>query len=300
MDRNVLILYLRDLRDLEIAKRKILLIYNNEKNIYTRKIRELKNKRLINVPKRKSGWTFERRGLMICCIFISVMMGFVGYVCPLIPKLAEEMGEKEIVLVNRVRILFFIVDLFIICIACLVIKDANENNKEIEKAKKHNKDELFRVHNNETKCLQFEQQWQEMDLKLKNELKKVEELLKKNYSLNILANQYRNLESLYYIYDYMSSSQETLKDTLIHEHMENGIQRILEKLDYIIQQNEEIIFQNRILESQNRSAIEKNVNMLKELKQIEQNTNIAIQYAEISANYNEANAYFSLASYLRG
>lgn len=97
----------------------------------------------------------------------------------------------------------------------------------------------------------------------------------------------------------MSSSQENLKDTLIHEHMENGIQRILKKLDYIIEQNQEIIFHNRILEADNEKIIKQNKGMLSTLKQTEINTEMAAQYAEISANYSKVNTFFSCANYLK-
>lgn len=66
---------------------------------------------------------------------------------------------------------------------------------------------------------------------LKEELEKVKTLLQEAYALNILASAYRNVVSVYYIYEYMSTSQASLEETLIHEHMENGIKRIESKLD---------------------------------------------------------------------
>ena len=134
---------------------------------------------------------------------------------------------------------------------------------------------------------------------MKGQYVTVSNLLNDYYNMNLLPNPYRNLASVYYIYDYMSSSQESLQDTFVHEHMENGIQRIISKLDYIIEQNEQIIFSNRILESQNESIKQQNCNMLSSLENIENNSVLCAQYAELAANYTKANAYFSLASYLQ-
>lgn len=133
---------------------------------------------------------------------------------------------------------------------------------------------------------------------LKSELDKVNQLLRSYYSMNILPNTYRNLASVYYIYDYMSSSQENLQDTLLHEHMENGIQRILAKLDTIISQNQELIFRTHILEANSKEMINHNKEMLRSLNQTQLNTADAAKYAELGANYSAATAYFSLANYL--
>lgn len=60
----------------------------------------------------------------------------------------------------------------------------------------------------------------------------------------------------------MSTSQESFRDVLFHEQMENGIQRILNKLDQIIRQNEHIIFSQHRLEAQNGRMVSQNQQML--------------------------------------
>lgn len=179
------------------------------------------------------------------------------------------------------------------------VNEAKNSKEDIKNIKQYNEIENIRIAKNTTLSLEIKKQWNTRADYLQKEYNKVNTLLSEYYNLNILANPYRNLASLYYIYDYMSSSRESLQDTLIHEHMENGIQRILAKLDYIINQNQEIIFQNRIAEANNQKIINQNQQMLQSLKQTERNTAQATQYAEISANYSKANAYFSLANYLK-
>lgn len=101
---------------------------------------------------------------------------------------------------------------------------------------------------------------------LKKESQKVSVLLEEAYSLNILAKPYRNLPSVYYIYEYMSTSQASLEEKFIHEHMENGFQRIEKKLDVIIEQNEEIIFATRRIEANTDRTVEQTTEMLNTLQ----------------------------------
>lgn len=123
-------------------------------------------------------------------------------------------------------------------------------------------------------------------------------MLQEYYNQNILAKQYRELSALIYIYDYMSTSQESFRDVLFHEHMEDGIRKILNRLDQIIRQNEHIIFSQHRLEAQNDRMVSQNQQMLGRLERTEANTFTAAQYARISANYDRATAYFAEALYL--
>lgn len=318
MDRGALLLYLRDLRDLEIAKKKIETIFNYEKAKYEQEQRSLNATNLVNIPEKKSGWSVKRiigaflslfggGGMMLWFIYLMAFgtteKSFQGTVTVNGKTYNSIEFEKVPIGVTPVLIICTIAAIVIILLGVYTvynaIKETKENKTEIENAKNHNEIQRLNVQKNSNLSMQKKKQWEQRANFLRKEYKKISSLLESNYSLNILANQYRNLPSLYYIYDYMSSSQETLKDTLLHEHMENGIQRLLERLDYIIEQNQQIIFQNRLQESANSRMIEQNNKMLNSLKETEQNVRIATQYAEISANYNKVTAYFSLANYLK-
>ena len=51
--------------------------------------------------------------------------------------------------------------------------------------------------------------------------------------------------------------------------------------------------------SQNKELISKNTKMINKLASIEDNTKLAADYAAIGVNYAEANAYISMATYLK-
>ena len=143
---------------------------------------------------------------------------------------------------------------------------------------------------------EFSQEYAETLSYLSNEFNKVDSILTAYYSQNILPKQYRNIASLIYIYDYMSSSQESFSNALLHEHMEKGIQEILSRLDYIIQQNGYMIFNQHRIEAQNQNIISQNRSMLETLERTERNAVEANQYAQL--NYSKTTAFFAAATYL--
>lgn len=108
--------------------------------------------------------------------------------------------------------------------------------------------------------------------KNRNILSNIENQLLNAYSLNIIPSQYRTLEAAIYIYDFMATSRETLKDTLFHldfknvtEHM-RGINRQLLANEAILKSINgslsSLYCQNREIQR----AIEKSNALLKNIK----------------------------------
>ena len=161
-----------------------------------------------------------------------------------------------------------------------------------------NKKEEERVRENQNKLANYKQQYDENMSVYKEGLKKVEQLLTDYYSLNIIPKQYRNIQSIMYIYDYMQSSQEDLRDALFSNQINEGINKIVEKLDTIINNQGEMIMANRRIESKQQSIINQNNQMLNSLQNIETNTEECAYYSKLSSYYNAANAYYNYAKYL--
>ena len=93
----------------------------------------------------------------------------------------------------------------------------------------------------------------------------------------------------------MKSSQGTLSEALLHY----DLKQIKDKLDKIIDQQQEIIINQAIIATQNKQLIQQKQDMLKSLSSIERNTYQASQYAEIAASNAEACAWIGLANYIR-
>lgn len=276
MQRKALLLYLRELRDLEFAYWTVKKLYDNEAEEFKKRYQKLTQTAARKKPIKAYGWTTGRKRSFKGCLMVSLM-------CLLI-LIAGVAGGKHI----ASKLLFqgmFIVGMLLFDGIAFGIYMCTENELRKQEAK------IKEVEN-------LKESWEERAAFWEKEKAKVASLLEANYDLNIIPSRYRNIASIYYIYDYMSTSNTSLEETQIYEQMENGIQRIVERLDYVINQNDQIIMQNRRLEATNQQIVQTNKQMLKQLEDIEGREYIAAQYAALSANYSEATAYFSLADYL--
>lgn len=298
MDRKVLLLYLKDIRDLEFAKYKIDMIYADEQRKYYETMNELQDYKTVEIPdEKKDNWSSDS--------YIGFLIGFIGLFMELIAFMQEEVkffdfGDAPVGLMVFALIFWNVICVGLIMFSIASVQNSAKANKEdIENRKRYNQEVKLANERNREMKPKVNYQWRKRSAYLKSEKSKVEALLQNYYGLNILANPYRNLASVYYIFDYMSSCQDSLKETLIHEHMENGIQRILEKLDDVIRSNEEMILRTRVLESHSKRIIEQNEELLKSAERMNESNDLIVENTALIANYSKVNAYFSLANYLK-
>ena len=122
------------------------------------------------------------------------------------------------------------------------------------------------------------------------------DLLQKAYDINIIPAQFRNIFAVYYLYEFINTSNEPLSNALLNFNLET----IKNQLSVIISQNQQMILNQEVLMAQNEEIFTANQKQLEELSLISQNTEQAAQYAQIAANNAEACAWISLANYIRG
>lgn len=304
MNREALLVYLHDLRDLEVAKYQIEKMKKSNYTVFQSEISVLDNKERYKDMPRKDYVDILIVGVLglIIVIFSYIwlpQMGDVGYNISL---LCEEILEEMCGKFSPIFVPWLIItDIILIVYALsryLLYK------KKYRETEKYNKEEEYRISNEKNKLRNITDKYNSKGRQLQKELQKVNALLQDAYSLNILAGVYRNLPSVYYIYEYMSTSQASLEETFMHAHMENGFQRIEKKLDIIIKQNEEIIFTTRQIEANTARTVKQTTEMLNSLQRslelqqrTEQNTLEAAQYAGICATYSKTTAFFSVANY---
>ena len=135
-------------------------------------------------------------------------------------------------------------------------------------------------------------------------IERVDNLLATFYDMNIIAKEYRgNLAAVQYIYEVAESNQLSYEQICLQTKMEDGIRRVEAKMNEIISKVDEVILETRCMQNQQNeiasSLIEKNNKMLKTLQQTEQNSALTAQYSQLASNYAEANAFFSAATYLK-
>ena len=214
MNRKALILYIRDLRDLEIAARRIERLYQEEKKDYEQVLDSLENGKFMSEIEEPIF------GVLMGCGVCFLM----GYFCNWL---------KKLVALQLWNYCFFGVAIFFwfmgIVFLFAVISGVLENSRKRDEAQKNNAREEKRIADNQELINQVKSNWKKKETYIQSEYRKVYELKKNYYDQNILAKPYRNLPALIYIYDYMSTSSASLSETLLHEHIDYGIKKIVER-----------------------------------------------------------------------
>lgn len=301
MDRNALLLYLRNVRDLEVARHIIKTQYHQQKTDYENKLKNIQTTpNLAEYPQREKG---QGGCCFVFCYMAAILSAVLLFI--LLNQSPTGLDMAETVVVFSFVIFLFI--LFVLGAYWLKPESQKSYDEWVENEKRkvdaYNESQREIVREGLAEKKQLSDEWKQTANWYNNEYNKLTNLLNKFYAMNILANQYRNLASVIYIYDYMSSSRASLNDTLIHEHMESGIQRLETKLDQVINRISDVIYETRCMRSENKSMVERQVlhdkKMLRELQAIASNSQDAAFYSQLASNYSEANAYLSLANYLK-
>lgn len=308
MNREAVLLNLRDIRDLEVAKICIIRKCNEDRYAYQRQINNLAAVHYAEIKEERkgtsSGIVFSLIGVLVGATILIASLSNMGSgegwppILNIIVAILRSPSLSILGIIAGVPILGF--SAFALS-GELNIQDANAKVKEENiQAKKHNAAENARLAANQPQIDKLQKDLQSREAYWSGELEQVEALLNDEYSINLIPLQYRNnFSAIQYIYEYMSSSSASLETTLLSVQLEAGIQRIEAKLDIIIMQQEELIFQMYRYEGQNQQIIAQNKSMLASLLRTETNTAEAAQYARLSASYGKTCSFFAAASYFQ-
>lgn len=269
INRDITIQYLYDVRALEVAK--IKLQKRIEEN--TEKCKHLGIPQLFAKPDNDS--SIPVCGIGFMCLIFATLMVIIGY-----------FGEVGALFVFSFVLGVIAIVCFGFCISkkskyeqeCRVYTDAVSSDKkrvELELAEKS----------------KLEQEVQDT----RGELGEAEKLLEKSYGVNLIPKQFRDIYSIFYLYEYLSTSQESLQSALLHYNLEE----IKTKMDEVIRLQSEIILQQAIQTAHLEEIQEQNTKMLRHAAETERNTALAAQYAQIAANNAEACAWIGVANYIK-
>jgi hypothetical protein len=125
---------------------------------------------------------------------------------------------------------------------------------------------------------------------INTEIDEISNQLEQAYSANIIPRPFRNIQGIYYLYDYLSTSNQSLSEALLQCNLE----AIKNKLDNVIKQQGEYIIQqaqaNAALYEQNQSILNSLIDLNSKADDlnskadsIASNTSMAAKYAQISA-----------------
>lgn len=268
-NREVVIQYLNDLRNLEVIILKL-------HSCITETTEQIK---LLGIPQFfKRNYPDYPRLLLPTGFILLIVQVFM-----FIHALSNE--DTAMLLLGVVSLIIAIFCLFVHSVRKFEYEE-NEYNyqKRIKEDKERVKKELEKK-----KVLQ--QQYKNME----KELNEAENLLENSYSVNLIPLQYRNIQAVFYLYNYLSTSQETLQNALLHCNLEE----IKAKMDIMIKQQSDMILEMAIQNSQLSEIREQNSNLLNYAAQTEQNTALASQYARIAANNSRITAWISIANFIK-
>ncbi len=279
-DRTALKQYLHDVCFLEAAKAKLNQRWNKENN-YVNSL-AIPSK----MPPKPYDSNFEAIdwGSVGICLLFAVIAGVGGW---LLNFVVEFIFETDFMLyLGCVLALAFVI--FAICCIIGSIDKNNETRAVYERAKEA-----------ESRRLKTETALKKGAVSMREavfeEYTAASNLLEKAYSVNIIPKPFRNIHAVYYLYDYICTSNQSFTSALLFSDLDD----IKRKLDTIIYQQQEIIINQSIEIAQNQSLIEQNQRSLKKLASIEHNTEKAMQYTEIAAINSEACAWIGVANYIK-
>lgn len=287
MERKAVLIYLRDVWDLEFAKRKLTELYDQEKKKVKQKLEYLETPHYCDEVQKN--W-----------IPSAIALGVFG-VMTLICFLIMQMRSYTLVDLMRsavFRTFFWTLLVIFVVLLILTIIDVVKSDRRLTEAREANERERERLEENEPEIRRVKAYWEKRSKYLKDQYSTVCRLLDSYYGQNLIAKPYRNLPSLIYLYDFMSTSQSTLSEAQYHAHLEEGIKKIEAKLDTVVKQKEKNVFYQRISEAHDRALISQHKRMIESLRKTDHNNVNVAEYAKLSDNYGETVEFFGKAEYL--
>lgn len=292
MDRTALVFYLQNIRDLEVVK------YSINKKIEQEEFKFQKEK--ANNPTKVNEKDYYSED------YSPILLSVIGMIiCAIAANYCIGHSDRPGGILMALGFFLVFVPLFVIALSGVIT-----HTKTLLEAIEHNKknDERYRkevatAEKNKMYLSQIEKTKNKTIAYLKNELNKVDSCLNKFYSMNIIPKQYRDLSPVCYLYDYMSTSQQSFEMALLSNQIEDGIRRIEARLDIIAGNLRTVIWQQRVMRDENRQNYYRQDDqynrMLDSLKRMEGNQKNIEEYTRLSAYYNEAQGIIANAYYLR-
>lgn len=275
-NREFLVPYLRDVLSAEVLCDKT----NREVNSYRNKIISLKktiNQRIEYPSKPVRGqYTYNHSyfwshywGAPIIALVLFLIGSYLrtsrGFLEDLFPSLFSFVGWTFTIIAILVSLLFVIMFLG------SKIDDSNAYRRALQEYNQTNA-KIARFINSIPSLNNELQKYQNRLFDSEEILKNAESLKNKLYNVNVIPRRYRTIHCAYYLYDFFESGRENDLDSVIQTML---LDKIVQQLSKIIEQNEDIILNQRItiaiLEESNQEQRNFHNQQLKKMARIEQN-----------------------------
>lgn len=131
--------------------------------------------------------------------------------------------------------------------------------------------------------------------KLNQELGELNKILAQNYAIHLIPGQFRNVEGVCYLYEYLSTSRESFQSALINFNMN----RLNRNMQHMIQRQGEMLIRQYITNTRLSDMKNQNKAMLSKLCSIEQNTELAAKYAAMNEMNTRTISFFKAYEFFR-
>lgn len=301
MNRQANLLYLQNLRDLEVAREKLKKIHADYLSKNVSAIRVTKDNAIFcietpfeeelsfNTRKEPKKPVFLQKGRLLftvsCCLLLSAL--FVAGICFL---------KNNTSVFNNCIVLSLCFALYPVAKSLEYMSEINTFKSELSQFKTEVKNEKRRIQQQNSAIRQHNSEIaknnviirqknqtlkQQIDAEISRlltlrqkhnawyeaELGKLNTLISDFYNMNVLPNStyhtWRGLAPVCYIYDVLSTTTElTLKDVLFSQQFEAGIQRLEAKMDTMIGQLGALVYETRCIKQNTDILIQQNEEML--------------------------------------
>lgn len=170
-----------------------------------------------------------------------------------------------------------------------ITKDISEWNEKTYESKLENYNK--EISELEIKTNTYKEKISSAKVTIKKDINKTQQLLNKAYALNIIPLQFRNIEGVYYLYDYLSTSNESLTGALMQANLES----IKSKLDQVIKMQGAMIIQQA---QANKAIFKQNEKILASMKNVEQYSKISAINSEIAVKLSAKQLAYQKAEFL--
>lgn len=276
LSRDALLIYLENLRTLETIKHESSLSYARVKADVD-KNKKIAEKAKNNVPVEPQKALYKQQENNIKYIVSGIFFIIMGI-------------ASVFALFDESIFWVFAGLFFIICGAFCIIyvicdkKEVDEYNAKVYANYNHEMEDYRKrveehdrlVASNAEIVSRKEEKEKEFKKLLTDDYNKAQEQLDKAYSVNIIPMQFRNIQGVYYLYDYISTSNQGLSEAL----MQCNLDAIKQKLDNVIQLQGKAIIQQA---QANVAIMKQNQQILETAQATMQNTAVAAKYAQIAA-----------------
>jgi hypothetical protein len=281
MNQTALIVYLKNLRDLETARAKLKEILRNEQTAFEHEDEALRKSRYLRYYKVDLYRYFTTDCCVICAVCFSLAI--------LLFRNAK--NDTSFLLLALVCLMVGAARLVYAVKKFLDARQAMHTQNE--RARLHNHRERKKTEENEALRKEKAAAWENRRAYLNDEVHKVDKLLEDAYGLDLLPESYRNLTSVSSVYDYMCASNASLSEALQQDFGS-------------VSANSADILKSRKIESAFSSngsqtlgkELNKNIQQLTACCHEESDPALSAEYQKIADQYSQANDFFSLASYL--